>query len=110
MIDTVLIFTGMSSLADRFPTVLRAFLIATIFVAAYIEATLFQKRELGCVTWFTGLAGLTVWIAYPLTFPRILIGAIVLACGMAVATVYSRRKAKTRSQARSSGATPTTWR
>jgi ABC-type cobalamin transport system permease subunit len=73
---------------------LRLLVLAGIFLLGYLEHLTLGKRDVVCVTWFWGLAGLVVWVVYPLTTLRICAGSAVLVSGLFLLALYYKRLAR----------------
>ena len=84
----------MNSFIEDHSMALRILVLIAIFLSGYVDSAFFKHRELACVTWFTGLGGLTAWIVYPLTMVRICIGVIVFVVGMILMIIYYRKAKK----------------
>jgi hypothetical protein len=90
MIEQLGLGAVMNSFSDCHPTILGALLLTVIFLAGYLEGAVFKRRDWACVTWFWGLAALTVWIVYPLTATLICIGGFVFMSGVILMLIYYR--------------------
>ena len=66
----------------------RVIVLMALFSFGCMEAAIFKQRAWACATWFWALAGLTAWIVYPLTLPRVCLGAPVFVAGMAGLVLY----------------------
>jgi len=67
------------------------FLIVLFLFGYYFDAIFLKRKDLACITWFWGLAVLTVWIIFPPTTIRICVGAIVFIVGMIFLVRYYKK-------------------
>jgi hypothetical protein len=72
-------------------TFLRIALLTGVLIFGYLEGAVLHRRDWACVTWMTGLAALTAWVAYPFTASRICLGAIVFIAGVSLIVLYYRQ-------------------
>ena len=77
-------------MADHYPILSRALLLAVIFASGCFEAFVLKLRKLACSTWFIGLGGLTAWIAYPAKMPSIIAASVVFVSGLILLISYYR--------------------
>jgi len=82
----------MEAAVEHHPTATRVLVLAAIFGSGYFDAVVLKSKDLACATWFMGLAALAIWIAYPLTTSRILLGAAVLVSGLVLMIIYYRKQ------------------
>jgi len=76
---------------DHHPIIARVLLLAAIFLSGCFEAFFIKQKELACLTWFTCLGALTVWIAYSLTMVSVVIATVIFTSGMILLVIYYRR-------------------
>jgi sorbitol-specific phosphotransferase system component IIBC len=84
---------GVALFLDQHRTMLFVSLLIAIFLYGYFEGAVFKHRDWACATWIIGLLMLTAWIVYPATMVRIGGGIIVFVSGVALMTIYYRRRA-----------------
>ena len=78
--------------------IVRVLFLIAIFILGYLEAAFFKSRDWACMTWFWGLACLTVWIIYPLTVIRICIGVIIFFIGMILIIIYNKKAKRSKEE------------
>jgi hypothetical protein len=66
--------------------------LAVVFASGIFDALVLKRKDWACATWFIGLAATTAWIASGLTVARVCSGAVVFVAGLALMTMYYRRK------------------
>lgn len=67
-------------------------LLIAISGFGWLEAAVFKQKTWALWTWLSGLLGLTLWIARPLTVIHICTGLIVFVSGATLMSIYFRRK------------------
>jgi hypothetical protein len=93
-ISIVVLSVGVGALLDRYPVVASILLLGMFFLVGYAEATIIKSRLMASLTWFTGLAAASIWIAYSGTPMRIATGIGVFLCGMAALIIFNRKRPK----------------
>jgi hypothetical protein len=68
----------------------RVALLVLVAIVGWAEGRFLKRRDFACVTWTIPLVALTIWIAYPLTTPRVLAAAIVFVVALLSMRAYYR--------------------
>jgi multisubunit Na+/H+ antiporter MnhC subunit len=68
-------------------------LLSAIFLFGLLEAAVFKQKDWACATWAVGIVALAVWIIYPGSEIRILLGLLVLVSGFALMILYYGKSA-----------------
>ena len=69
-------------------SLLRIGILVLFFLSGWFDAAFLRRKDLACATWAIGLAGLAIWIVYPLTIVRIFLGAVVALAGIVGLRAY----------------------
>jgi len=81
-----------SALVDQHPIAARVLLLGAIFLVGYAEAAVLKSRGVASITWLLGLAAACLWIVYPVTPIRVVIGLAVFLCGVAALIIFYSKK------------------
>lgn len=82
----------MHSMFDTHPLLARILVLCAILASGFFEAFVLDLKELACVTWFTALAALTAWVAYPLTLLSIGAATAIFALGLILLIRFYRSR------------------
>ena len=75
---------------DTYSTGARTLIVLGIFLAGYLEATVFKLRRSALITWFWGLIILVACIGFPWTTASIAAGVVVFILGLILLVAYYR--------------------
>jgi hypothetical protein len=69
----------------------RVGIVAAFFIVGCVEAWLYKRPAIPCITWTLGLGPLVIWIAHPLSLWRLALSFFVLFCAILLMWHYYRR-------------------
>ena len=76
-------------------TMLRIGILSLFLISGWFDAVFLRRKDLACATWGIGVAGLTAWVAYPLTPIRIAAAAMIAVLAFVTLRTYYKLPRRT---------------